>query len=178
MKTTLLVLILWMHVLVASILAYPPDRPLGEALQDWKTIRITLIIWDGERAGPEPSILLERLDASRVFLSTLQRASAELGALPVARAVITSATAAKYVERAQDFYGQAESEVSEKMRLPRAEWNAYFKAHNHGIPVRSIKMEVLGRDKSYVYEHDFADEGETVKKFQEFLEHPKIGLPL
>jgi hypothetical protein len=180
MKTALLILVLWMHAVVASTLAFPPNPPIGEVLKDWKTIKITLIISGGDTFGPDPFILLQRLDGDHVFLSTMQPPPVEHAEFPVARAVLTNAAAAKYVDRAHDFYIQALLEVSERARvnaLPKAEQEAFWKAHNLGIGSFSIKIEVLGREHSYVYEHDFADEGETWKEFYEFVQNPKIGLP-
>jgi hypothetical protein len=181
MKTALLTLVLWMHALFAMSLAAPPNPPLGKVVKDWKTIRISLTDDGGDEAGPEWFILLQRLDGERVFLSTNSAPPVEFPALPVALAMISNANARKYVDRAQDFFHRAQSEVSERMRvqaLPKAKRDAYWKEHNRGIDVQFMMMiEVLSRDKSYIYAHDFADEGATVKEFREFLEHPKIGLP-
>ena len=175
MKLFLAAALLSLHVCAAITFAQKQETALSEALKDWKTVRICLVIDGGDYNPPSPFILLQRLDSERVILSSSEE-SARSELLPVARAIITSDAAQKFIDRALDFYAQAQKETGEKARvyaLPPAEREPILKQHNLGMSALYIGIQVLSHSRSYEYQDDFADSGTTVKDFAEFVMHPK-----
>jgi len=151
--------------------AQSTQPPISDTIKNWRTVRIVLRIDGGDYDPPAPFILLQRLDSDRIILSTGEyTVGAEY--LPVARSIISSDAAQKLIERALAFYAKAQKETGEKARvqaLPQAERDAIYKKPGFGIPAFYIRIEVLGPDRGYQYEDDFADSGATLKEFAAFI---------
>jgi hypothetical protein len=174
-KPLLATALVWLHTFAAVSIAQRQETALAEALQDWTTVRICLVIDGGDYNPPSPFILLQRLDSDRVILSSSEE-SARSELLPVARAIITSKAAQKFIDRAVAFYAQAQKEIGEKARvyaLPQAEREPILKQHSLGMSALYIGIHVFSHNRSYEYQDDFADSGNTVKDFGEFVMHPK-----
>lgn len=165
----------WLYTFAAVAIAQRQETALTEALKDWTTVRISLVIDGGDYNPPSPFILLQRLDSDRVILSSSEEsAGSEL--LPVARAIITPEAAQKFIDRAVAFYAQAQKETGGKARvyaLPPAEREPILKQHNLGMSALYIGIHVYSGNRSYGYQDDFADSGNTVKEFGDFIIHPK-----
>lgn len=176
MKLRLAIGLLCLRAFIPVAYAQRSDTAITEALRDWKTVRINLIIDGGDYKPPAPFILLQRLDSDRVVLSSSED-SARSELLPVARAIITADAAQKLIDRALAFYAQAQKETGEKARvyaLPEAERAPILKQHNLGMSAFYIGIQVFSRGRSYEYQDDFADSGAAVKEFVDFVMHPKV----
>lgn len=147
------------------------EPPLTNTLKDWRTIRFVLRVDGGDYHPPAPFILLQRMEADRIVLSTGEN-DFHAETLPVARAIVTTETAQALIDRALVFYTRAQKESGEKARvhaLPAAERDAIYRKAGFGISAAYIRIEILGARRSYQYEDDFADGSAALNEFGDFI---------
>jgi hypothetical protein len=161
-KAALTAILIWTSLLLPG----SGQTPIAEAMKNWRTVRVLLVIDMGDYVVRR-FILLERVDAERVALSSGEK-DPPPESPAVARGMITNATAQALIDRALAFYARAQKETGERA-LPAAERTAA----NTGFGTNAfyIRIEIGGEKASYNYEDDFADGGAAVKEFADFILH-------
>lgn len=175
MRLFVAVAAVWAHALnVVYAQGHNPD--LKQVLQNWQSVRISHIIDGGDHAPVPQFILLQRLDADRVILSSSEQ-SARSEMLPMFRAIISADDSQKLIEQALLFYAKSQNEIGEKARvhaLPRAEEREeILKKHSFGMHAFYINIQVLTQGRLYAYQDDFSDSGPTFQEFDQFIMKPQ-----
>ena len=143
-----------------------PKKPsLKDSLKDWKTLKFILYSSASDYVPPRPYILLQRIDADHVVVSTCDRE------LPIAREILNAEQAQKLVDEAVAIYDASKDIVgfAERIqKLPKEKQDAINKRFPMGIGSCDFRIEILNSKDHHIL-HSSIEGNELIKRFDSFI---------
>lgn len=158
--------LLFMSLLLTVGFGEEPKKPsLKDSLKDWKTLKFILYTAASDYVPPRPYILLQRIDADHVVVSTCDRE------LPIAREILNAEQAQKLVDEAVAIYDASKDIVgfAERIaKLPEEQQDDIKKKFPMGFGGCDFRIEIQNSDKHHIL-HSTIEGDEITKRFDSFI---------
>jgi hypothetical protein len=155
-----------MSVLLTAGFGAERKKPsLIDSLKDWKTLKFILYISASDYTPPRPYILLQRIDADHVVVSTCDRE------LPIAREILNAEQAEKLVDEAVAIYDASNDIVgfAERIqKLPKEEQDAIKKQFPMGFGGCDFRIEIQNSKDFHSFQSTI-EGNEISKRFDAFI---------
>lgn len=143
-----------------------PKKPsLKDSLKDWKTLKFILYSAASDYVPPRPYILLQRIDADHVVVSTCDRE------LLIAREILNAEQAQKLVDEAVAIYDASKDIVgfAERIqKLPKEKQDAIKKKFPMGFGGCDFRIEILNSKDHHTFQSTI-EGNEISKRFDSFI---------